>query len=175
MSEQKLLLLGVLRRNRMHGYQLNEFIEREMAHCSDLKKPTAYFLLKQMAKDGWIQQHTEPNGNRPPRRVYQLTDAGEAQYQRLLRENLASYYRMTFPGDIGIAFSDVLDTQETLTLLANRRAALVADLEAARGVPDHGGSLQFLIQHRVFHLEAELRWLDMVIAQLETSAHQPVG
>jgi len=175
MSEQKLLLLGVLRRTQMHGYRLNEFIEREMALCSDLKKPTAYFLLKQMAKDGWIQQHTEPNGNRPPRRVYQLTAEGEAQYQRLLRENLASYHRMTFPGDIGIAFSDTMDRQETLALLANRRAALAADLESAHDVPDHGGSLQFLIQHRVFHLEAELRWLDTVIAQLEASTHQPTG
>jgi hypothetical protein len=68
-----------------------------------------------------------------------------------------------------------MDQQETLALLANRRAALAVDLESARTVPDHGGSLQFLIQHRVFHLEAELRWLDTIIAQLEAPTDQPTG
>ena len=34
--ERELLLLGFLRRENMHGYKLNEFIERDMAACTDL-------------------------------------------------------------------------------------------------------------------------------------------
>ena len=91
--ERELLLLGFLRREQAHGYRLNEFIEREMTACTDIKKPTAYFLLDKMAKQGWITMRETREGNRPPRRVYRLTAKGEAQYQKLLRENLGSFIR----------------------------------------------------------------------------------
>ena len=42
--------------------------------CSDLKKPTAFFLLDKMAQNGWISWTEEQEGNRPPRRNYQITD-----------------------------------------------------------------------------------------------------
>ena len=90
--ERELLLLGFLRREQAHGYRLNEFIEREMAACTDIKKPTAYFLLDKMAQQGWITMRETREGNRPPRRVYRLTAKGEAQYQKLLRENLGKLH-----------------------------------------------------------------------------------
>ena len=170
--ERELLLLGFLRREQAHGYRLNEFIEREMTACTDIKKPTAYFLLDKMAKQGWITTRETREGNRPPRRVYRLTAKGEAQYQKLLRENLGSFIPAKFPGDVGLAYADDLDPQEVLPLLAERRTALVAQLEEARQVPQHAGSLQLLVDHQLLHLEAELDWLDEVIVQFTKKARQ---
>lgn len=168
--ERELLLLGFLRRENMHGYRLNEFIERDMAACSDLKKPTAYFLLDKMAKLGWISMRETREGNRPPRRVYRVTAKGEAEYQAMLRENLAAFIETKFPGDIGLAFADDLGASDVLPLLAERRAALAAKQTAINAVPEHAGSLQLIVDHQKFHLEAELRWLDQVIAQFERKA-----
>jgi DNA-binding PadR family transcriptional regulator len=170
--ERELLLLGFLRREQAHGYRLNEFIEREMAACTDIKKPTAYFLLNKMAKQGWITMRETREGNRPPRRVYRLTARGEAQYQELLRENLGSFIPSKFPGDVGLAYADDLDPQEVLSLLAKRRIALGDRLEETRQVPAHAGSLQLLIDHEIRHLEAELDWLDEVMAQFKKKAKQ---
>jgi DNA-binding PadR family transcriptional regulator len=164
--ERELLLLGLLRRAHMHGYQLHEFIERDLATCTDLKKPTAYFLLDKMTRLGWVTQRDEREGNRPPRRVYGVTPAGEAQFQQLLRESLGSYAMTRFGGDIGLMFVDTLPAAEALALLRRRRAMLAADLAAARDVPPHQGALQLIIEHRVVHLESELGWLDGVIARL---------
>jgi len=52
--DRQLLLLGLLRRQEMHGYQLNEFIEEKMHFCIDLKKPTAYYLLDKLAQEGLL-------------------------------------------------------------------------------------------------------------------------
>lgn len=164
--DRELLLLGLLRQMDMHGYRLAEFIERDLTICTDLKKPTAYFLLDKMVKQGWITQHQEQEGNRPPRRVYRITAEGETQFQRLLRENLATYTSATFVGDVGLAFVEALDQTEARTLLTQRRTALAADLEAARAVPKHAGNWQLLIEHRILHLESELRWLDEVLNRL---------
>lgn len=164
--ERELLLLGLLRQAHMHGYQLHEFIERDLATCTDLKKPTAYFLLDKMTRLGWVAQREEREGNRPPRRIYQVTSAGEAQFQRLLRENLASHTITRFPGDAGLLFADALPPAEALELLGQRRVALEGDLAAGRAAPPHAGASQLIIEHRIVHLEAELRWLDEVMARL---------
>ena len=159
--DRKLLLLGLLRRQEMHGYQLHEFIDRNLALCTDLKKPTAYYLPE-----------TEQEGNRPPRRVYGLTPAGEQAFQRLLRENLAQYAPVNFPGDIGLAFLEWLDPGEALGLLQEQRVALEAHLQEMRAVPTHQGSLQLVFSHQIRHLQAELDWLDEGIARLRQELPQ---
>jgi DNA-binding PadR family transcriptional regulator len=166
--EKKLLLLGLLRRQEMHGYQLNEFIDHNLALCTDLKKPTAYYLLDQMAKDGWILAETEQAGNRPPRRVYRLTEAGEAAFQRLLRENLAAYTPVNFPGDIGLGFLDWLAPAEARPLLEAQKAQVVIRLAEIQSIPVHAGSLGLIFAHQSHHLRAELEWLEQMI----TSIHQ---
>src|SRR6187551_2860295 len=133
--EKKLLLLGLLRRQEMHGYQLNEFIDNNLSLCTDLKKPTAYYLLDKMAADGWISAANEQEGNRPPRRVYRLTEAGESAFQQLLRQNLAAYAPVNFIGDIGLAFLDWLTPDEALPLLTAQRQQAAARLEMVRAIP----------------------------------------
>jgi len=164
--EPKLLLLGLLRQHDMHGYQLYEFIERDLSICTDLKKSTAYFLLGKLAEDGWIEEEQVQEGNRPPRRVYSLTTNGEAEYQRLLRQNLSSYTPAFFSGDAGLAFIDALESQEALGLLKERRGRIAGALAGLNAVPTHAGSLQLVIDHRRCHLQAELEWLDSLLERL---------
>lgn len=57
--ERELLLLGLLRRQDLHGYRLMDFIENNLGACTDLKKPTVYFLLEKMANQGWISASQE--------------------------------------------------------------------------------------------------------------------
>lgn len=164
--DRELLLLGLLRRADMHGYQLHEFINQNMGSCVDLKKPTAYYLLDKMTEAGWIQPTEIHEGNRPPRQVYQITAEGEAAYQRLLRENLETFHSLRFTGDIGLAFLDTLPLDDRRAYLLTRRATLAAELEAAQAIPPHGGSMQLVIDHLRYHLAAEMRWLDDVINHL---------
>lgn len=168
--DRKLLLLGLLRRQEMHGYQLHEFIDRNLALCTDLKKPTAYYLLDKMAADGWLITETEQEGNRPPRRIYRLTIAGEEAFQRLLRENLAQYTPVNFPGDVGLAFLEWLDTNEALTLLTQQQREVEARMQEIQNVPVHQGSLQLIVSHQMHHLQSELDWLAEVIAGLEQTS-----
>jgi DNA-binding PadR family transcriptional regulator len=165
--DRHLLLLGLLRKQDMHGYQLYEFIEQALSACTDLKKSTAYYLLNKMAADGWITEELVQEGNRPPRRVYSLTPAGEAEYQRILRENLAEYFPAYFPGDIGLAFIDELPTEEAISRLLQRRQKLAKGLQHVKSAPTHKGSLQWTIKHQIRHLETELVWLDEIISELK--------
>jgi DNA-binding PadR family transcriptional regulator len=152
----------------MHGYQVAEYIERDLSTCTDLKKSTAYFLLDKMAGRGWVTFHEEQAGNRPQRRIYQITEQGNAAFQRLLRENLARYRPQTFGGDVGIAFVDTLAPAEAAHLLRERRQALLERLGRYRSVPEHTGASQLLIEHQIHHMESEAGWLESLIHQLES-------
>ena len=165
--ERQLLLLGLLRQQDMHGYQLYEFIEQDLSACTDLKKSTAYYLLNKMAADGWITEEQVQDGNRPPRRVYSLTPAGEAAYQRILRENMSEFYPAYFPGDIGLAFVDDIPVEEAINLLQERREKLIKALDQVQAAPVHQGSLQWTINHQIHHLQAEVEWLDEMLRNLQ--------
>jgi DNA-binding PadR family transcriptional regulator len=164
--ERELLLLGILRQQEMHGYELHEFIDNTLASCTNMKKSTAYYLLKKMEEAGFISQETRKEGNRPPKQVYKLTPPGEEEFKNLLRENLSKHNQVYFTDDIGMVFLDVLETDETLALLAERRIELADSLSVAENIPSHGENLQWVFDHLVHHLLSELSWIDSVIIRL---------
>lgn len=161
-----LLLLGLLRRQEMHGYQLNEFLLDELAACASIKKPTAYYLLRKLAEQGWVSETGEQEGNRPPRRVYRITPQGEAAFMRLLRELLPHYEPTYFDHDLPLAYLHELPAQEAKSLLSRRRERILAAQKALQAVPSHQGSVQWLIEHQRRHIELELRLLDEILATL---------
>jgi len=165
--ERELLLLGLLRSQDMHGYQLHEAIDGHLGMGVQLTRPTAYRLLSNMAEDGWVTSWEEQEGNRPTRRVYAITPQGEVAFQRLLRENLADYRPSDFTCHIGLAFLDELSAEAALPLLRRRRAAMEELSDFTRAHGEHPGSLQLILERQVHLLAAELEWLDAVIARLE--------
>lgn len=168
----ELLLLGLLSRHDMHGYQLNEFLSKNLASCTNLKKSSAYFLLTKMAQQGWVTEESIQEGNRPPRRVYHLTEAGAAAFQRLLRENLAAHTPVTFIDDVGLAFLDTLPIAEAIKLLRQRKQAVLEALTEAQTAPQHPGSLGLVLEHHIRHLQAELDWLEQVLSRLQAETLQ---
>lgn len=167
--ERKLLLLGILRQQEMHGYQLYEYIDKALSACTDMTKPTAYYILNKMADEGWISEELTQEGNRPPRKVYRLTPLGEAEFQHLLRENLAHFTPVNFPDVIGLAFLDLLPVEESNALLKQRREELKEALQAAQSTPTHPGSLQWVVKHQIDYLTWELDWVDQLIKEKHAS------
>lgn len=167
--ERELLLLGLLRREDMHGYRLHEFIQNNMASCTDLKKPTAYNLLEKMVESGWLDAISEndPTNKRPPKRVYTITLEGESAFQKLLRENLSTYHDVIFSDDIGLAYLDAIPPEEAQILLGQRRERISIELDIIQKVPEHSGSMGYVIEHRLVHLQSELKWLDSVLTRLK--------
>lgn len=169
MDERELLLLGMLMVQSQHGYQLNEFIERNLGHIIDMKKPTAYALLERLCQVGYVQVHKEQNGKRPPRKVYQITSAGSLIFLYLLRENLAHAERMTFAGDVGLMFLDHLPREEVVALLRQRLSTVEEQLAAHEHAPrhEHGLGVDLALEHVLLLERAERDWLASVIGRLE--------
>jgi DNA-binding PadR family transcriptional regulator len=137
-AHRKLLLLGLLREEGMHGYLLHAHLDG--AGPIELKKPAAYHLLDRMEQDGWLEHRDDPVGERP-RKVYSLTSDGERAFQGLLRDLLATDVPPDFPGLVPIAFLDALPADQIRPALEQRRRALEGRLEVwtSHGADDSAG------------------------------------
>ena len=163
---RRLLLLGILMEGKTHGYRLDQYVAHAMGPYASLKKPTAYRELERLEADGYIKHEVERVGNRPQRRVYEITAKGRSYFFDLLREHLGGFARAYFVDDIGVAFMDHLPLEEVRRLLTEKRKKTQAALEESRELPDHGGHWRYVVSHNVAHLEADVAWLDSVIGDL---------
>lgn len=167
-NERKLLLLGLLRNQDMHGYLLNAHLDGTVP--LSLKKPTAYNLLERMEEDGWVSHRDEPTGDRP-RRVYSITQDGDAAFLELLRQQLGELTPTEVPGLVSLSFLDCLPASEATELVKRRRAALEERRDAFTGDRDdkHSGSTFFAIDYTRRLLELEAQFLAEVIRHLESA------
>jgi len=127
--EKKLLLLGILRKQDMHGYLLNHMLDQDVTMPITLKKSNAYKILKTMEADGWITQREERHGNRPFRQVYSITKKGSKAFDNLVRKNLADYPGPEFPSLVAYKYLEGLSARESLELLEDRREKIASRLE----------------------------------------------
>lgn len=168
-----LLLLGLLKGERQHGYQLHDFIEKNLGHFTDLKKATAYAALDRLEKSGLIESHSEQAGNRPTRKVYGLTEKGEQHFLDLLRVHLSQPDPMPEYGNLGMLFMNQLPHAEVLTLLQDRAKLLEKQIEGLHKVPVHEGSIgrgllgvDLTVSRQLNLLKADLAWLQDTLLRL---------
>lgn len=165
-GDKRLLLLGLLRIQKMHGYQLQQFLDEHSGSLPSLKASTAYYTLEKMAKEGLVEAKSEREGNRPVRQVYCLTARGEEVFRRLLERNLSNYEIGEAPDDVGLAFLSSLPVEKARELLMVKRAKIERKLAEVSSTLDSLGkakSLHLPLLRVRFRLEADLRWIESVV------------
>ncbi|MBX3050978.1 MAG: helix-turn-helix transcriptional regulator [Caldilineaceae bacterium] len=162
-EDRKLLLLGLLRIQAMHGYQLNQFLDEHLDFIASLKPSTAYYTLERMAAEGLVQTHAEQPGRRPARQIYDITPAGEALYQELLKQNLSGYAMGESGDDIGIGFLADLPPAEAERCLALKRAILqekIVQFEEMAGRITLSDATHLAVRRTLHRLRADEVWLE---------------
>lgn len=170
----KAVILGILQRGPLHGYDLKRIIGQEMGDWTDIAFGSIYFALDGLAKDGFITGETkESSERRPSRIVYTITETGRTEYLRLLREIWQSDARDYSPLDIGIAFLRDLPRDEVRGYLAGRIAGMETGLGYLRAHeaetmadPDVPAESRFIFSHARYRMEAELAWAREVLGSL---------
>jgi DNA-binding PadR family transcriptional regulator len=165
-----LLILGLLLRGPLHGYELYRIIEAHGELYADLKKANLYYLLDRLASEGDLGVEIE-SGARGPRRerlVYTLTDQGREHFLKLLREILLTYEVIHTSIGTAIVFLSHLPLTEGIELLEERRR-IIANRRAQfppQPPADAAPLVRISIDHMVSLIDAELAWIDRSLAYL---------
>ena len=123
MSTVRLLVLGVIRRRgAAHGYAVHrELTSWRVDTWTRVKPPSIYHAIKQMNREGLLDEATPEGGSRGPARVaYHLTPAGESAFLEHLETALRSPDIEEFGA--GIAFMRCLPRARAAALLEAQRA-----------------------------------------------------
>lgn len=185
MSAIRLLVLNAVRqRGRAHGYQVRTDLEFWGAHeWSNAKPGSIYHALKQLAKEGLLLAHeTAPSpAGGPPRTEYEVTEAGDQAYLRLLREALRRHDQRIDVLTAGVGCIVDLPRAEAVDLLKQRVAALEEwRAEVTRhwmpddqpGSRSHIGEVMRLWVHSS---DSGAEWTRGLIERLEAGAYVMAG
>ncbi len=168
MDERELLLLGLLKREEMHGYQLSQFLEHRLDSVVPMKRSTAYFLLNKLAERGLVREETDREGRRPERRVYRLTPAGDATFAESLRDHLGRHASPHFPDAVGLLFMDFISPHERVELLRRRLQQVEDQADHAEDQARAHATTPVLLamSYRASVLRSERDWLKSTIERL---------
>ncbi len=167
-EHRSLILLGLLMGQSQHGYQINEFIERNLSTVTDMKKPTAYATLDKLNQRGYIDIQLEQEGNRPTRKVYSINESGRTYFFQLLLDNLSSAESVNYQGDIGLMFIDFLPMDQAISALKERLKKNKKMIDLFKQTPAHGirTGVNLAVKHKIIMLEAEISFLENTIQHL---------
>ncbi len=76
------VVLEILARGRMYGYELSEAIGQRSGNILSLGKGTLYPLLYNLEAKGFVQAEWEENESKRKRRYYSITSEGKDQLAR---------------------------------------------------------------------------------------------
>lgn len=161
----KHLLLGLLHAGDAHGYELKRrHDERFSLAGTEINVGQIYVTLGRLERDDLVEHRSEVSEEGPDRKVYALTELGGKELLSWLEApGPVPQVRSAALLKIVVA-SDVSPSEVPVLVATHRRSCLGAlrslDSEAQQGAGSDASDL--LLQASALHLQAELRWLDLV-------------
>lgn len=162
-----LTLLGLLEPEPSYGYELKRAYDHRFGSGKPLPFGQVYATLGRLERDGRVEVHGIEPGAGPERKRYGITPEGVTVLEDWLTE----------PEPPQAHLQSILFTKVVLALLSGRPArrfldaqrgahlARMRELTAERRAGGLGQAL--LADYALFHLEADLRWIDVTESRLD--------
>ncbi|MGH3422609.1 MAG: PadR family transcriptional regulator [Streptosporangiaceae bacterium] len=161
-----LTLLGLLEREPSHGYDLKRDYDTYFGRGKPLQFGQVYTTLARLARDGKVVAGKAEPGSGPDRKRYAITGQGITEVEAWLADPVEPephlqtvlFTKVVLALMLGRPAERYLDTQRTAHL---QRMRELTQLKRTGPLID-----TLLADHGLFHLEADLRWIDTTSARL---------
>jgi len=157
-------LLALLAQGPAHGYELKQALEQRFGTVlPPLNAGQIYTTLSRLERDGLVDDDAVAQNGRPNKRVYRLTDAGQAELRSWVQDSTPQT-RLKDDFFIKLVLARAAGIAEPLELIAKQRGAYLQALRALDDVAaqaDGDVTAALLVEGAALHLEADLKWLDL--------------
>ena len=165
-----LTLLGLLEREPSHGYDLKRDYDAFFGRGRPLPFGQVYATLGRLARDGKVVISEVGPGEGPDRKRYVITELGATEVQTWLAEPVEPephlqtvlFAKVVLALMLGRPAEEYLDTQRAAHL---HRMRDLTEIKRTGSLVD-----ALLADHALFHLEADLRWIELTVARLDALA-----
>jgi PadR family transcriptional regulator AphA len=156
------VLLGLLTRKPMHGYELHQSFAppSPLAQIWYLGISQMYKLLRELEEQGHVEVSVEPQEARPDRKVYHVTASGRQAFLDWLQTPVDGIrlIRVEFLGKLYLARALGPDMVEQV--IGRQAQACQASLRDLEELMPAQGFEDLVLRFRAGQIEAALQWLD---------------
>ena len=171
--------LGLLIPGPGHGYGLHRDFEHYFGLIWKAGQTKFYLTLSELNDSGYLESTIEPQKNRPPRKVYCLTEAGRDRFMEWVSEPILSVRGMRVEFIAKLRFYNLLDLPGAADLVERQieifralldewtQADATADQPAA-GKDKHAHFADLVFSFRTMQVESIIAWLEDVRQRIDT-------
>ncbi len=175
MSSIRLFILSfVAELGPTHGHRVRIEAEKRRVHLwTDISTGAVYGAINRLASEGLLREYRkETEGNRPPRQLYEITEAGRSALEVLQQEMAEDIWFRYDPFDLAMTIVDrhkLSEFSETvaariveLKTMISEREVVIADAEKCIDSVD-----EWALRHSSYRLDAEVRYFQDLLAWLK--------
>ena len=175
MSLVPVTLLGLLEREPSHGYDLKRDYDALFGRGRPLPFGQVYATLARLARDGKVVVGPTEPGAGPDRKRYAITDEGVEEVEAWLAETVEPephlqtilFAKVTLALVLGRPAERYLDAQRAAHM---QRMRVLTEMRRTGSTVD-----ALLADYGLFHLEADLRWIDITAVRLQPLSEEVRG
>ncbi len=170
MAAIDLIVLGILKKSPMSAYEIQKLVEyRNISKWVKISTPSIYKKTLQLEEKGLIQGEIIREGKMPEKAVYTLTEAGEAEFERLMREISSSPIHLFLDFNAVIVNLDSLPREqqkkcvdEIAENIKTLKKNLENNLQVKSGVPDVPAAGLAVLRQQYVLAQAMEEWIASV-------------
>ena len=165
-------LLGLLEPAPSHGYELKRAYDHRFGSDKPLPFGQVYATLGRLERDGRaVVVGAEPGGG-PDRKRYAITEQGVTDLEQWLSvpEAPEPHLQTVLFAKVVLALQSGRDANRYLDTQRAAHLARMRELTELRRTSPLTQSL--LADHALFHLESDLRWIDLTAARLDALSEE---
>ncbi|MEZ4517840.1 MAG: PadR family transcriptional regulator [Chloroflexota bacterium] len=168
----ELALLGFLRSRPMHGYEIYQLLadSQGLDGIWRMKLSRLYAILGRLEDHQYIVAHTEAQGDRPPRKMFSLTAAGEEVFLEWLTTPVRQPRAMRLEFMLKLYFARLESSLVATQLVALQRRQCVEWLSGplvASGTEESAEFRAVVSRYRHGQIVAIGEWLDWLTEEIE--------
>ena len=162
--------LGLLEAGPRHGYDLKRAYDERFGHDRPMHYGQVYSTLSRLLRHGLVEVDGVEPGGGPERKRYAITEAGVTDVERWLGqpEKPEPYLQSTLYTKVVLALLTGRGPEAILDAQRAEHLRMMRELTRRKSAGDLAD--QLICDHALFHLEADLRWLELTAARLDRLA-----
>jgi DNA-binding PadR family transcriptional regulator len=171
-TSAELAILTLIAERPRHGYEIEQLIEeRGMREWTEVGFSSIYYILKKLAREGYVTGRVEAAERGLGRNVYSLTPAGREALRASVVDSLTTPRPRHSPLLMGLANFPSLAPGDAVAALQQYRVNLAEQLEHVQArwssQPPLPPFVDAMFDHTVTLIQAELGWVTRFLTQLQ--------
>jgi DNA-binding PadR family transcriptional regulator len=152
-----------------HGYELHQEFSHNLGRVWEIGLSQLYAQLKLLEEAGLLTAQTEPQANRPPRKVYHLTPEGQEVFSDWVHQPTPYLRHIRVEFLARLYFFQQLSLPGLDQLVAEQKAVCQAQVERFERLAGETEDQfrRLVLEFRRGQLEAVIRWLDRCLEILD--------